>query len=209
MSLHLPFCAKKWEPIARPGELIKLPCNYGYTNFKVFEIVDYYPIDNLDVVICPRDDPSITILQPNNITKIRDPRELRLEEYELLQLRLKYMNFPLMYVIGTGETTDMVFSRYSRTTLWIDWNTPKYNTVVYVTGAMILDGRRPTYYIYINNPWSFQIPDDGNSPVKIPYPIVMTFEGYRFIIAETEPKEGIKPTLVPVLPFIPEFKVTK
>ncbi len=202
----------KLEPIVRPGEYVALPCSVdgkpptAYEEFQYYRVVTVQPIDNMVIQLAPRTlTPSLSRLNPQSSTYIIDPAELQLKNYELLQVWIKKVNFPLMLKFRVGGTNGPAIPSISSTLpqgLFFDWHTLIFQTEMFITGALIYGSERPKYVIEIYNPWSFHIPlQSGESPsIEVPNAVYMVLMGYRYIIKRVE-KIPEKYTIIPVVPY--------
>ncbi len=202
---HIQYTTESFDPIVKPGEYIALPVDIYWSGFRYYRVVDVEPIDNLVIVFAPRTTyvPRVSKLPARSTVEIDDPEELRLADYELLQVVPKIVNFPVRYRIRVG--TEAVWPSVSTQPLWFDWNTPLFEMTFYFTGAPIYRGQEaPKYTIEVYNPWSFDLPSD-TAPVKTPPEIGMLLSGYRFIIEEAKERPEHY-TIIPVIPFVQRYR---
>lgn len=204
-SPHVIYSLRDFAPVVKPGEYVAFPKSPDYKELAFYRVVTVIPIDNLVIPLVPRQDPTVTVINAESETYINDPKELRLEPYELLQVMVKIVNYPIKFRIGVGLQEDSIYDKTSQVDMWRDWNTPLNELVFYFTGAEIMNGQRPKYTIWIMNPWSWNIPDtSNNAPVEVPPTLAMVLVGYRYIIVPVkgEPEHY---TLIPVLPFVKSY----
>ena len=202
---HVQYTTERFDPVVKPGEYVAMPANIYWTDFRYFRVVAVEPIDNFVIVLAPRDlyQPRVSKLRANAVTDIENPEELRLSHYELLQVVVKVVNFPLKFRVKVGNEAVMP-SVSTLSNMWFDWNTPLHEMTLYFTGAKVLEGNAPQYTIEVYNPWSFDVPSD-TAPVKTPPVIAMVLSGYRFIIEEVKEKPEHY-TVIPVVPFVAKYR---
>lgn len=177
------------SPPIREGDIVEIPQDLSWTEFKYVIVESVHPIHNLSVVFAPTEYGGvIDYLDPNSEFPFKLggplPKTIRVGDKELLHLKPKRMTFPFklnVKFMDIALRSTFFTAGYGVPYSWTD-------EVENIEFFICTTKYCPDIEFVIYNPWDFQIPQIPGKTTPPPYPIFVppilggVFMGWRYII---------------------------